>query len=235
VEMVRKKFSQAKLIANKENRGFAAANNQGIKKSQGEFILLLNPDTEILDNTLEKMVNFMHQHRDAGVAGCKLLNLDQTPQPSVRRFPSLWSQIIILSKLHHLFLKLISYYLALDLDYSKTQGVDQLMGAFFMIRRKVIEQIGLLDENFYIWFEEVDFCKRVKSKGWRIYYTPQAEIIHHQGQSFKQVLSFEKQKIFNKSLRYYFKKHHSFFAYLIISMISPISLFLTYFVQLIRK
>ena len=253
-EMVREKFSQVKLIENKENLGFAKANNQAIKQAEGEFVLLLNPDTEILNgrchdnheiaasprtfikkcgtprndrsNALEKMIDFMRTHPDCGIAGCKILNLDKTIQPSARRFPTLISQVITLTKAPNIFPGLIKEYAGLDINYEKTQVVDQIMGAFFMIRRKVIEQIGFLDENFWSWFEEVDYCKQAKKAGWKIYYTPEAEIIHHKGQSFSQLLNRQKQ--FNKSLLYYFKKHHSFFAWLILWLMQPLSLFLTW-------
>jgi len=237
VEMVKEKFPQVKLIANRENRGFAAANNQGIKKARGEFVLLLNPDTEILDNALAKMVNFMRENKNVGVAGCKLLNSDKTLQPSVRRFPTLFSQVLILFKIHHFLpnLKTFRQYFAKDFDYSKTQEADQVMGAFFMIREEIFDQIGYLDENYFIWFEEVDFCKRVKNAGWKVIYTPGAKVVHHCSQSFKQVLSLKKQRIFNKSLSYYFKKHYSFSAYLVIQMCRPQSLVLAWIFQAFSK
>jgi GT2 family glycosyltransferase len=283
VEMLEKNYEsriknyELKIIENKENVGFAKANNQAIKQIQSnyrlkpelqpEFILLLNPDTEIMSNnrgiasvgprqtgdlprndsekhgiamsslssvrtprndksSLEKMVDFMRRHPDSGVAGCKLLNSDRTLQPSIRRFPTLLSQIITLTKAPNIFPWLIKKYAGLDIDYNKTQEVDQIMGSFFMIRKKVIDQIGLLDENFWSWFEEVDYCKRVKQAGWKIYYYPEVEIIHHKGQSFSQLL--DKQKRFNKSLLYYFKKHHLFFAWLILWLMQPLSMFLTW-------
>ena len=225
-EMVRQDFPQAKLIESEENLGFAKANNLAIKQSKGQFILLLNPDTEILPNSLQNMVKFMEANKDCGVAGCKILNPDKTLQPSVRRFPTLYSQIIVLTKLHNFFPRLIKKYLALDLNYEKVQEVDQVMGAFFLIKREVLDKVGFLDEKFYIWFEEVDFCKRTKDVGFKILYTPEVEIIHHGGQSFKQVLSYKKQKIFNKSLARYFKQHYSFLSYVVIKIFSFVSLFL---------
>lgn len=177
----------------------------------------------------------MRSHAEVGIAGCRILNSDHSAQPSVRKFPDLWSQIIILLKLHRLFPKLISHYLISDFDYSKTQEVEQVMGAFFMIRKEIFKKIGLLDENFYIWFEEVDFCKRVKDHGEKNYYLSDAEIIHHQGQSFKQILSLQKQKAFNRSLKLYFKKHRPTAEYSIISIFSIFSLPLAYLVQILKK
>ncbi len=233
VEMVQKEFPQVKLIINKENLGFAKANNQAIKQTQSEFILLLNPDTEILQkSSLFKMIDFMKAHPDCGIAGCKLLNTDRTLQLSIRRFPTLISQIIILTKTPNFFPWLVKEYLGFNNNYQKIQKVDQVMGSFFMIRKKVIEQIGLLDENFWAWFEEVDFCKRAKNIGWKVYYTPEIEIIHHKGQSFNQLV--KKQKVFNKSLLYYFKKHHSFLAWFILYLMQPLSLFLTFLDEKMR-
>lgn len=236
VEMAREKFPQIDLTASAENLGFAKGNNLAIKKARGRYVLLLNPDTEILDNTLEKMVKFMDTHPDCGIAGCKLLNPDLSLQPSVRAFPDLASQIFILLKIHHLLphSKAMYKYLVQDFDYEKIQEVDQVMGAFMMIRREVIEKIGLLDENFWIWFEEVDFCKRIKNAGWKILYTPEASVIHHYGQSFKQVMGVKKQKDFNRSLSYYFKKHGTVGEWLVIQPLRLISLVLAWIVQSVR-
>jgi len=208
-KMVKTDFPQIKLIANQTNRGFAAANNQGIKQSQGKYILLLNPDTEILPNALSAMINFMDQNAEIGISGCKLLNPDKTLQFSVRRFPRLKAIILIFLKLAKIWPhnKTLNHYLARDFDYTAAQPVDQVMGAFFLIRQKVIEAIGLLDEKFFIWFEEVDFCRRAKLAGWEVWYYPQAKIIHHGGQSFKQQLTLKKQWQFFQSAFYYFRKY----------------------------
>lgn len=237
VEMIQAKFPQVNLTASAENLGFAKGNNLAIKKARGRYVLLLNPDTEILDNALEKMVRFMDAHPECGIAGCKLLNPDLSLQPSVRAFPSFASQIFILLKIHHLFphSKAMYKYLVQDFDYEKTQEVDQVMGAFMMIRREAIEKIGLLDEKFWIWFEEVDFCKRAEAAGFKILYTPEAKIIHLYGQSFKQAMGVKKQKNFNRSLSYYFKKHGTKGEWLVIQILRPISLVLAWLAQTIKK
>lgn len=227
-EMIKTNFPQARLIINQENKGFASANNQGIKESKGEFILLLNPDTEILDNALEKMVNFMKEHEEAGIVGCRLLNSDHSLQPSCRAFPNLYSQIIILLKLHNFFPGLVKKYYMLDWPHQEIKEVDQVMGACFLIRKKVINEVGLLDEGFWALFEEVDYCKRIKNANWKVCFTPEAEIIHHKGQSFKKQEMIAKQINFNRSLLRYFKKYHSFSSYLILYFLQPLNLFLTY-------
>ncbi|MFA5128637.1 MAG: glycosyltransferase family 2 protein [Patescibacteria group bacterium] len=237
VEMVREKFPQVDLTASAENLGFAKGNNLAIKKSRGRYILLLNPDTEILDNALGKMVQFMDTHPECGIGGCKLLNPDLSLQPSVRAFPDLASQIFILLKIHHLLphSKTMYKYLVQDFDYEKIQEADQVMGAFMLIRREVINKIGMLDENFWIWFEEVDFCKRAKEADFKILYTPEAKIIHHFGQSFKQAMGIKKQKDFNRSLSYYFKKHGTKGEWLAIQILRPLSLILAWSAQSFKK
>ncbi len=236
VEMVREKFPQVNLTASAENLGFAKGNNLAIKKSRGRYVLFLNPDTEILDNALEKMIRFMDAHPECGIGGCKLLNSDLSLQPSVRAFPDLASQIFILLKIHNFLShsKAIYRYLAGGFNYEKTQEVDQVMGAFMMIRREVIEKIGLLDETFWLWYEEVDFCKRAKEAGFKILYTPEARIIHLYGQSFKQALSVPKQKVLNRSLAYYFKKHGTKGEWAVIQLLRPISIMLAWLVQIFK-
>jgi len=237
VEMVHNQFPQARLLANKVNQGFAKANNQGIRLARGRYVLVLNPDTRILPSAFRSMFKFMDSHPHYGLAGCKLLNSDETLQPSVRRFPTFWDQFLLLFKVPHLLpnLPVFKKYLARDFDYDEPSEVDQVMGAFFWLRQEVLEKIGLLDEGFWIWFEEVDYCRRLRQAGWKIGYNPDTEIIHHFGQSFRQRLSVDRQKIFNRSLARYFKKHHSRLAWIGIQIARPFSLALEWVYQLISK
>ncbi|MBI4359603.1 MAG: glycosyltransferase family 2 protein [Candidatus Jacksonbacteria bacterium] len=239
IETVRQEFPDVITVSNTENRGFAGANNQGIRKAKGRYVLLLNPDTELKNNALLGMANFMDKKSPVcGVAGCHLLNADLSHQNSVRRFPGVLDQVIILLKLHRLFpgLAPISFYLASDFDYSKETSVDQVMGAFFMIRRETLEKVGMLDErNFFNWFEEVDFCRRARECGYEIWYTPSAEVIHHYGQSFRQVMLFAKQRMWNRSLRRYFRKHHSVIEYSVIASVSWIALGMVWCMDLVKR
>jgi GT2 family glycosyltransferase len=198
------------FIQNEANLGFAAANNIAVRLAGGRHIVLLNPDTRVTDGALQKMVAWLDAHRDVGVAGPKLLNPDGTIQPSVRRLPTLIDQTLILLKLHHLlpWLPPLKEYLAADFDYEKEQAAEQVMGAAFFVRREVFERIGLLDERYFIWMEEVDFCKRARDNGWRVAYAPVASIVHHGGTSFAQVMDFRKQKYYADSLMKYMRKHH---------------------------
>lgn len=206
-EMVAEQFPQVYLIRNEENRGFATANNQALKQAKGEYLLLLNPDMHLEQNTLPIMVQWMAEHSDVGVTSCKLVTETGETMREVRRFPTLWSQIIILCKLSSLFPKTLAHYHYAELDLDKEHDVDQVRGSFFMIRRACLEQIGLFDEKFFLWFEEVDFCKRAKNAGWRVVYTPIAQAVDYKGQSFKQVSRLKKRKWYLNSLFHYFRKH----------------------------
>jgi len=219
--LLKRKQKNLTVIQNEKNTGFAPANNQGIKISKGKYVLLLNPDTEIKNNTLKNLIAFAESKKDAGVIGCKHLNPDGSLQRSVRRFPTLFSQVLILLKLHRVFIKskaLASYY-ASDFDYSKSQTVDQVAGSCFFINTQLTKIIGLLDEKIPTWFEEVDFCKRVQKTNFKVYYTNSAEIIHHGNQSFQQLLPLRRQVRFFQSMHTYFKKHHGFFSVIVLNIV----------------
>jgi len=209
VELVRKEFPGVILIANDTNFGFAAANNQGILRASGEYLLLLNPDTQVLNNCLAMCLKIMAENHHIGILGCKHLNPDRTLQPSVRRLPRLVDQLLVATKLAKLLgnTQTIRRYYAKDFDYKKEQSAEQVAGSFLMFRRELLDEIGLLDEGFFIWFEEVDFCKRALDAGWEVWYTPRASIIHHGGQSFGQEVKWRNQLRFLASMSKYFQKH----------------------------
>ncbi|MDD5290062.1 MAG: glycosyltransferase family 2 protein [Patescibacteria group bacterium] len=243
------------IIANKENLGFAKANNQALKivchsgegrnpgtffldpvsrpgmTSKNDFILLLNPDTELINNGIEKAIEFIKMHPACGILGPKLLNSDGTLQKSCRRFPKLLDQIFVQLKFYNFFpekIDSIKEYFMLDFKHDEIREVDQIMGAAMLIKREVFNKIGLLDENFWAVFEEVDFCLRAKSAGYKTYFFPNWQIIHHKEQSFKQVASLRKQINFNKSLYHYFRKHKPFWQLFILWLLQPINLLLTW-------
>jgi len=209
-EMVRKDFPAVRLIANQKNLGFAKANNLALKQVTGEYILLLNPDTEIFPDTLKTALEFMAQHPAVGILGAKMLFPDGSFQPSVRRWPTPWPIILMLLKLPKIFphLKAIDRYLAKDFDYNKLSEAEQVMGAFMLLPKKIIQEVGLLDERFFVWFEEVDYCRRVKKLDYRIYYHPGVVIIHHGGKSFNQAGVVKNQWHFFKSALLYFLKNN---------------------------
>lgn len=220
-EMVAREFPQIKLIANQDNLGFARANNQAIKQAQGEFVLLLNPDMRVFPDTLTNMINWMRENKQAGVAGCHLVDAVGKTVNHVRRFPRLFDQLAIVLKLPHIFLGIVKDYLMLDFDYSRPAKVDSIRGSFFMVRRSEFEKTGGLDERYFVWFEEVDFCRQVVEAGGEVWYTPTAKCIDYVGQSFGQVKRGQAQKYFRDSMLKYFQKWHPIWQYWILKMIWP--------------
>lgn len=211
-----KKYAYIQAILNPTNRGFAAACNQGINvqgtmrnERSPNYYLLLNPDTEMSSDVLKRMVAWMNNHPKAGIAGCMLKNPNGTIQPSIRRFPTLFSQLLIAIKVHHLTKNLVvlHHYFWSDFDYSQEREVDQVMGAFFMVRRSCWDELQGLDERFFIWFEEVDFCLRAMHAGWQVWYVPISGVVHHAHASFKKQSFFIKQRNFFSSMIKYFLKH----------------------------
>ncbi len=237
-EMLKRRFdNKIKLVVNKHNAGFARANNQALALATGEYILYLNPDTELRSNAFLKAVDCMRQNKNCGVLGCQLIGIDGTIQPSVRKFPTLGSQVLILLKLHHFFpgLKTLREYFQYDFDYRKLQKVDQVMGAFLMTRMEIIKKIGSFDDNFFLWFEEVDFCRRAKRANYQVIYNPDVQIVHFGHQSFCQVLSYSKQYHYNRSMIYFFKKYYPQRQVCILLLIQPISLILAKLIQIVRS
>ena len=185
VPMVRQCFPQVNLIENKENVGFARANNQAIAKCAGDYILLLNPDTLILQNAIEKAVGFMDKNPAVGICGGKVLNEDGTLQLACRRsIPTPGVAFFRLTGLSKLFpnSKITAKYNMTYLDPDSPHQVDAVSGAFLMIRKEVVNGIGLLDERFFMYGEELDWCLRAKKAGWTIMYYPDAKIVHYKGE-----------------------------------------------------
>ena len=214
--MIEREFSQVKLIINPGNFGFARACNQGIRESAGDFVLLLNPDMKVFPDTLFFMLQWMKTKESATVASCHLIDdAGKTIRP-VRRFPRLLDQLIIILKLPHLFPGVNNKYLSSDFDCSREQKVDSIRGSFFMISKSRYGQLPLLDERYFIWFEEVDFCRTVYSLGGEVWYTPTAQCVDYVGASFKQVGRGFTQRYFRESMLKYFRKWRPFYEYFIL-------------------
>lgn len=210
LEMLKTDFPQVKLIANRANIGFAKAVNQGLKILQGRYLLLLNPDMKPHSDTLENLIGWLDRHQQAAIAGIKLVDRDGNVVPHIRRFPRLFDQMMIASKLAHLFPFSLSKYLMKNFDYSSEAKVDSMRGSFMVIRRETYEKLGGLDERYFLWFDEVDYCRQARAAGLEVWYTPIAECVDLVGQSFNQVSGRAKQKIFKDSMLKYFAKWHSF-------------------------
>ncbi|NLZ74365.1 glycosyltransferase family 2 protein [Candidatus Falkowbacteria bacterium] len=229
VEMLRNEFPAVKLIANSENRGFAAANNQALKLAQGEYLLLLNPDMLVRTNTLAEVLSWAKNNPQATVIGCKLENEQGEIVKQVRRFPDFFDQLAVTLKWPHLFPGIINKYLCSDFDYSQPAKVDSIRGAFFLINRENYKKISgqeipLLDERYFIWFEEVDFCREVYKLGGEVWYTPVGACLDYVGQSFKQVKRGQAQKYFSDSMLKYFQKWEATWKFKILKFIWKIIL-----------
>lgn len=229
--------SRIHFIKNIKNLGFARAVNSGIKISMGEYIVLLNPDTIILENTFSEILNFFQKYPACSIMGGMHLNPDITLQSSVRSFPSLASQILILLKVHRIFPNLhsLKLYFRKNFDYQTAQKVEQIAGSFFVIKRNALEEIGWFDEGFPIWFEDVDYCARAQKLHHIAYYNPFSKIIHFDGASFAQADTFSKQKIFGKSLLRYFYKHKTKTQWLVLLFIYVFSLAESAVIAIVQK
>lgn len=209
VEMVRQTFPQVTLIANADNRGFTGGNNQGLAAGRGRYALLLNPDTKVLDDALIRMVAYMDAHPNVGALGPMLLNPDGSVQSSRRRFPTPATAFIESTTLQNWFPhhRLLRDYYVLDKPDDAITKVDWVTGACLLTRRETLDQIGPLDETYFMYSEELDWCRRAKSAGWQVVYYPEAQVFHHRGQSSEQVKVFQIIR-FNRSKICYFRKYH---------------------------
>jgi hypothetical protein len=194
-------------ILNKTNRGFAFANNQGFKIAKGNFMFMLNPDTVLLDDAVHKMISFLKQNKKIHAVGPKLYHSEAMDyHPSVKVFPSPFRQFLWMLPFSNVLRTVWSHF---KFDPEKTQKVNCVWGAAIMYKREVFHRIGFLDdENFYIYTEEVDFCKRMALDGLTIYYYPNAEVIHYGGKS-QEKSSVEKNVLIWNSLINYFEKYFS--------------------------
>ncbi len=200
VQMVRQSFPKVKLILNQENLGFAKGNNQGIKVSRGEYIMLLNSDTVVKKGAIEKLVDFLDEHPDIAIVGPKLLNPDRSPQANCGRFPDLPVAVVMLFGEHWGGSDFVRC------SPPVSGPVDWLMGAAFMARKEVFKKIGGLDEKLFMYMEEVEWFYRARKAGFQAYFLDQAEIVHLGRGSAKQG---KKEPILNiyRGLLHYYKKH----------------------------
>jgi GT2 family glycosyltransferase len=197
---VKKTFPFVQLIENERNLGFARASNQGLQKASGRYVLLFNPDAQVKDEAIKQLVSFMDTHIDAGAAGAQLLNGNGSRQNSIANLPSLTTELLNKSLLRRLFPKKFP---GKEKDYPEPIEVDSVIGACMMVRREATEQVGLLDEDYYLFLEETDWCYRMKKAGWKIYHVSQAEIYHFQGKSAER----DKKKA---KVEYYRSRYHFF-------------------------
>ena len=181
-------FPQVSLIKNNQNLGFARANNQVLANIQSEFVLLLNPDTIVYDHVFDLTIEFLRNTQEAGMVTCKLLKPDQKLDLACRRsFPSVFDGFCRAVGLSRLFPKsrIFARYNMTYLDENETNEVDAVNGAFMMIKKQALNEVGLFDENYFMYMEDLDLCFRFRRKGWKIFYFPKTKVLHLKGKSGK--------------------------------------------------
>lgn len=208
-EMIENEFPWVKLIKLKQNVGFAKGHNIGFKESKGEILMALNSDTIVHGGALKKLISFFMQNKDVGIAGPKLLNPDGSLQYSCRKFPTPLAALFRNTPLGKMFPKnkFARDYLMQDWAHDESRDVDWLSGAALCIKRELYEKIGGFDEQFFMYLEDVDLCKRAHEAGYRVVYLPDAIITHAIGRSSDRVAN-EMIKQFHKSMMLYYKKHN---------------------------
>lgn len=209
VRLVRQSYPWVRLIENTRRQGFAANNNRAIRRSRGRYVLLLNPDTEVLPGALARLVEYMDAEPSVGLCGPQLVYPDGKIQPSCRRFPTLASVLVRRTPLRSWLQDSAAdrSHLMTDMDHGSCSVVDWLLGACLMVRREFLRTVGLLDEGYYLYVEDIDWAYRARQRGWRVVYYPEARILHHhQGQSDRALVSRYSWYHLRSMWRYY-RKH----------------------------
>ena len=213
-EMVEALFPEVKIIRNKENLGFPKGNNVGVLASRGKYVYLLNSDIKVFAGCLDALADYLDHNPRVGMVGPRILNRDLTHQSSCRRFPTLWNNFCAATGLATAFAgsRLFSGEHMFYFKGDRLRDVDVLVGCFWTIRREAVNEFGLLDEGFFMFAEDLDWCKRFWEAGWRVVFFPAAQAIHYRGGS-----STKKDAVWlaltqQRSVLRYWKKHHSFAA-----------------------
>ena len=208
-DVVAREFPEVQVIRNDANLGFAAANNIGIRRAQSDFVMLLNPDTELRPGAGSLMLDFMKAHPEVGLAGPRLISADGELQKSGRRFPTYLQEALATTRLFRL---VRSWYDARmiwgRLDFDRSVEVDEVSGACMLIRRSALDQVGLLDERFFMYYEDVDLCYRLKKAGWKVYFVGEAEVVHRWAQGAIKMGILRANAMMYRSQYLYFLKHH---------------------------
>lgn len=232
VAMVRDEFPWVDLVASERNLGFAAGNNVGLGRATGDVVVFLNPDTRCEPGALATTAGVLDDVT-IGMSAPMLRNADGSLQPSIRRLPTLGVSLLVVMKLHRLFrwLPAVRRYDCADVDYARAQDVEQPMGACLLMPRAVLDRVGGFDERFWMWFEEVDLCCRVRDAGYRIRYVPDARVVHAMGVSSIQLHTVFRQSRYADSLVRYFAKHRGPLAAFLLRAASFVGLGLSWVVQ----
>ncbi len=237
VAMIQEKFPWVKLIANKDNVGFSKANNQAIRNSQGEYVLLLNPDTLVEQNTFTSVIDFMDLHKDAGGLGVKMIDGKGKYLPESKRgLPTLKVSITKMLSLHKLFpkSKRFNYYYMGHLDENSINEIEILSGAFMFMRKSVLNEIGLLDEEYFMYGEDIDLSYRITKAGYKNYYFPETTIIHYKGESTKRA-SFKYVLVFYKAMEIFARKQLNVKKYSLHSLFINTAIWLRAFIAMFSR
>ena len=203
IEMIKAKFPKVKLLENNANLGFSKGNNVAIKQAVGKYILLLNSDTAVRPNTFGLSTRFLDEHPQVGILGCKVLLPDGTlDKASRRKFPNPWNSFLRLFGL-----KKFSDY-NIDTPIDQETEVDAVMGAYLMIRREVMDKIGLLDEEYFMYGEDLDWCWQAKEAGFKVMYYPEAQITHYKYGS-SQSVPFKTIRLAHQAMKIFYRKHYA--------------------------
>jgi GT2 family glycosyltransferase len=203
-EAIRKAFPRARLIRNEDNLGFARAVNQALAQATGNYCVLLNSDARLMEGAIKTLATFMEENPDVGIAGGQLLNEDGSRQNSIAPFPSLATELFNKRLLRILFPR---QYPGKERDYPAPLDVDSLVGACLIVRCQAMEEVGQLDEGYFFFMEETDWCLRLKEQGWRISFVPQARILHLQGASASLAKAEARIEYYRSRYRFFTKWH----------------------------
>ncbi len=211
-EMVRQEFPSARCLALPKNIGFGPGNNAGLQASIGKYILIMNPDIVILDDALDRLIDFMETHPEVGLVGPQLRNPDGSIQFSCYHFPTPLIPLYRRTPLGHWAVgqKALAHYLMTDWDHQTIREVDWLLGAFLVARRSMIDQLGSFDERFFLYFEDADLCRRAWQSGWRVVYNPEMQVVHYHrresaGSIFSLLTNWIAREHLKSGLKYFLK------------------------------
>ena len=219
---VKKRFPEVKLIENETNTGFGYANNQALRIMQGRFAVLLNSDAVLKENSVKRLLAFMTTTPSAGIAGVQLLNDDGSRQNSIDNFPSSETEIFNKSILRLFF---PGKYPSKNMSYKDPIEVDSVIGACMIVRKEAMDDVGVLDEDYFIFLEETDWCFRMNKKGWKVYHVPDAEVFHLSGHSKKRT-PWRSQIEYYISLYKFFRKNRAPLSYLTLRILKPCKIFI---------
>lgn len=238
VETIEHNFPDIKLVKNSSNVGLAVANNMAAKRTQGKFILLLNPDMRLTEGSLDVLVSWMEKYPSVGIAGPRLISSENRMRDLHKpfKFPTLTSLILTALKIPVLFLHILDIYSYTAEELKNDLEVDGVRGAFLLLRRELYEKVGFVfDPRYFIWFEDVDICREAKRLGYKVVFTPVISCIDYAGQSFKKRNWIKRQKQFFKSAIIYLKKWEPQYKSFLLSLFVPIGVCFIWIYSLVSR